>query len=268
MTVHIATRIGTRQATRLSKSQARHAGLATPPVYVSTRRGREAIAALHAKAPKEWRPIDRAYRRDWLRHRLREYVNVHGYASAGVCTLLEKAAAAYADGDYLRALGMSQSDPELLRQAHQLNDRGKQMELAAYEIAVREGKAKIELDRQERKGAERLAHVLQETREERAKFGHASKKKTPDIMFGGITYTKDDPWPGADASTFDQKPPEPAPNPHRELLAHLQRPLGPSEREGLDQKYAEPEREPGAPRDLPRGASGRFISENDDPEIT
>lgn len=239
---------------------------ATPPVYVSTKRGREAIASLHNQAPKLWKPIDKAYRTDWLRHRLREYVNVHGYASAGVCSLLEKAAAAYADGDYIRGLawGPEGGDLGILSHAHRLNAMGRAMELAAYEIAVREGKARHELDKLASKGVERLAHVLQETREERAAHGAqaVNRKNDPGTFFGGILDDGSVPlWPGVDGPALDQQPKQEAPkepSANKLLLDRLQQALEPNEFDDLDQEYAAPKQ--------PRGASGKFINPGEDPE--
>ena len=98
----------------------------------------------------------------WLEHRIREYVNVHGYASSGVCALLRRAAAAYADADYLRALGYANEDAALTLKALSAGTAAKSYELAAYEIAVREGRAKREQDAMRESGAGKLARALAE----------------------------------------------------------------------------------------------------------
>jgi len=192
------TRIGNEGPThmrKIRKGTKRLGNAKTPPVYVSTKDARAALEELHALAPSLWRPIDRAFRGEWLKHRLREYVNVHGYASAGVCTLLEKAAAAYADVDYMRAIGMQQNDMAVVMMAHKLSVIAKGLELAAYEIAMREGRAKAELDALNSQSGQRLATALKETSDERK-----GRKKAPE--FGGLVFTADDPWPGVDGNSF------------------------------------------------------------------
>lgn len=94
---------------------------------------------MRASAPAEWQEADRGYQA-WLQHRISEYVEAHGMASSGVCALLERAGAAYADSQYLRALGASKGDPELLLKAHQLATFARQQELTAFEICAREGR--------------------------------------------------------------------------------------------------------------------------------
>jgi hypothetical protein len=164
--------------------------LASPPKYVSTRQGRAALDKLHEKAPELWKPIDKAYRTDWFRHRLREYVAFHGYASAGVCTLLEKAAAAFADADYIRGLGAEANDPELLIKAHRLNVLGKGLEAAAMEIAAREGALRKEANLLAT--GRGLAHALSEP-VPKAPKGSRGYSDEPDGI-GRIP--SDDPWPG------------------------------------------------------------------------
>jgi len=100
---------------------------------------------LFTQADTGFQAINRSWTVTWFRHRLREYVNIHGYASAGVCALLERAAEQYADGDYLRALAASQGGPGLaegLHQAARHAQLARSHELAAWELAAREGMAK------------------------------------------------------------------------------------------------------------------------------
>src|SRR6187549_3449596 len=40
---------------------------------------------LFTQADTGFQAINRSWTVTWFRHRLREYVNIHGYASAGVC---------------------------------------------------------------------------------------------------------------------------------------------------------------------------------------
>jgi len=177
--------------------------LASPPKYVSTKQGRAALDKLHETAPEAWRAIDKAYRADWFRHRLREYVAFHGYASAGVCTLLEKAAAAFADADYIRGLGAQQNDPDLLLRAHKLNLLAKGMEAAAMEIAAREGALRREANHLA--AGRGLAHALTEP-ERRAPKGSRGHATEPEGI-GRIP--SDDPWPGTTAEPDTEKEDDP-----------------------------------------------------------
>ena len=177
--------------------------LATPPKYVSTKQGRAALDKLHEKAPELWKSVDKAYRHDWFRHRLREYVAFHGYASAGVCTLLEKAAAAFADADYIRGLGAQQNDPDLLLRAHKLNLLAKGMEAAAMEIAAREGLLRREANLHAT--GRGLAHALSEPGR-KAPQGSRGFRDEPQGI-GRIP--EDDPWPGDSAEPKDDEKEEP-----------------------------------------------------------
>jgi hypothetical protein len=174
--------------------------LATPPKYASTKQGRAALDKLHEAAPETWRAIDKAYRADWFRHRLREYVAFHGYASAGVCTLLEKAAAAFADADYIRGLGAQQNDPDLLLRAHKLNVLAKGLEAAALEIAAREGALRKQANHLA--AGRGLAHALSEPTPAQPPKGSRGFSDEPDGIGRIPSY---DPWPGASAEAEPEK---------------------------------------------------------------
>lgn len=124
--------------------------------------GLAAIQKLEKLSAQEWQDISADWTVRWFEQRVREYVNIHGYVSAGVSALLKKAASAYADGDYLRAYAMSQADHQLALKAGSCSDRGKSHELAAYEIACREGRAKRDTDALRETGSGKLARALAE----------------------------------------------------------------------------------------------------------
>jgi hypothetical protein len=162
---------------------------------VSTKAGREALRLLHEHAPELWKPIDQAYRRDWFRHRIREYVQHHGHASAGVCTLLEKAAAAFADADYIRGLGVRDDDPGTIMQAHKLNLIGKGLEAAALALCKEEKGARREMQSLT-SGGSSLALALTEPGRGFAPAGGGVVRRPPKEAcgFGGLP--ESDPWPG------------------------------------------------------------------------
>jgi len=112
-----------------------------PPDHVVSDGGQRARIELYGTANNHYREINRSWTLTWLRHRMREYVNIHGYASSGVCSLLERAAEQYADADYLRATAASKGDPDpsALKQAGQHAANARSHELAAWELAAREG---------------------------------------------------------------------------------------------------------------------------------
>lgn len=121
-----------------------------------------ALNALHAKAPKEWRAITRGWCVSWFRNRVCEYVNIHGYVSAGVTAMLLRCAASHADADYLRAIGYATNDHTLVIKAQSFAQSAKSLELAAYEIACREGRAKRDTDALKESGGGKLARALAE----------------------------------------------------------------------------------------------------------
>jgi len=135
----------TRAAKPYAKQQlaTRRGGLPDqpPPDHVVSDGGQRARIELYGTANNHYREINRSWTLTWLRHRMREYVNIHGYASSGVCSLLERAAEQYADADYLRATAASKGDPDpaALKQAGQHAANARSHELAAWELAAREG---------------------------------------------------------------------------------------------------------------------------------
>ncbi len=124
-----------------------------PPDHVVSDGGQRARAELYAGANNHYREINRSWTLTWLRHRMREYVNIHGYASSGVCALLERAAEQYADSDYLRATAASAGNPDAtaLKQASQHAANARSHELAAWELAAREGVMRRQLGDNESK---------------------------------------------------------------------------------------------------------------------
>lgn len=175
----------------------RAGGHRTPPAYVQTEPALVALRSLQALAPVEWKAIDAGWRVQWLRHRLREYVNVHGYASSGVCALLEKAAAAYADSDYLRALAYSNGEYGLLDKSMRCTAIGKSLELTAYEIAAREGAAKAALDALDQNHLQNLAEGLAErqgpAKGKPKRKANGKRKANPDRA-GGVLTLDDEDW--------------------------------------------------------------------------
>jgi hypothetical protein len=139
-------------------------GLAIPDHVVSDK-GQQARALLYATANNEYREMNRSWTLTWLRHRMREYVNIHGYASSGVCALLERAAEQYADSDYLRATAASKGDPDptSLKQASQHAANARSHELAAWELAAREGVMRRQLGEQDEKVSKLARELNKET---------------------------------------------------------------------------------------------------------
>lgn len=129
---------------------------------VSDLRATRALNALHAKAPKEWQAITRGWCVSWFRNRVSEYVNIHGYVSAGVTAMLLRCAASHADADYLRAIGYATNDHTLVIKAQSFAQSAKSLELAAYEIACREGRAKRDTDALKETSGGKLARALAE----------------------------------------------------------------------------------------------------------
>lgn len=95
-------------------------------------------------------------------HRRRELAAAHGgEISAGVGALVESAALALASSRYLQNQGATIGDPELLKRASSLAAEARQNELAAWELAAREAKARgssrrTALDRVRERAAGRL----------------------------------------------------------------------------------------------------------------
>jgi hypothetical protein len=135
------------------------------PDHVVSDKGQQARALLYGGANNEYREMNRSWTLTWLRHRMREYVNIHGYASSGVCALLERAAEQYADSDYLRATAASKGDPDptSLKQASQHAANARSHELAAWELAAREGVMRRQLGEQDEKVSKLARELNKET---------------------------------------------------------------------------------------------------------
>lgn len=150
-------KLATRRATGVD-------GLAIPDHVVSDG-GQKSRVELYATANSHYREMNRSWTLTWLRHRMREYVNIHGYASSGVCALLERAAEQYADSDYLRATAASKGDPDptSLKQASQHAANARSHELAAWELAAREGVMRRQLGEQDEKVSKLARELNRET---------------------------------------------------------------------------------------------------------
>lgn len=92
---------------------------------------------------------DPAYRpfRNWARryaaHRRAELARLHGgEVSAGVGAIIESAANALGASRYFQSKGEESLNPDLLKRAADLSALARQHELAAWELAAREGSAR------------------------------------------------------------------------------------------------------------------------------
>jgi len=171
------------------------APLSVPPKYVSTKAGREALRLLHEQASPLWKAIDQAYRRDWFRHRIREYSDHYGYVSAGVCTLLEQAAAAFADAAYIRGLGARDDDTDLMGKASKLGVLAKGLEAAALALCKEERGARREMQALGH-GTQALARVLTEPGRGFQPAGDSVARRPPKEATGFGSLPESDPWPG------------------------------------------------------------------------
>ncbi len=222
-----------KQLTRSLTDKAK--GQTVKPDLVAADEGILERRRLFTEADAGFQAINRSWTVTWLRHRLREYVNIHGYASAGVCALLERAAEQYADGDYLRALAASQGGPGLaegLHQAARHAQLARSHELAAWELAAREGMAK--------KASEDTP-------------GRRNGKLQAIIAEPAKDITRGQPWGGVGASELEQLPVEgPIPVPP---------PVKPHPRTGTGKGGARGgggvKSGPVSPFDAPRGVEGR-----------
>jgi hypothetical protein len=71
--------------------------------------------------------------------RMKELTQLHGHVSAGVGALLASASLALAASRFLYQAAASECDAATLKQASALADSSRQSELAAYELAAKEG---------------------------------------------------------------------------------------------------------------------------------
>jgi len=71
--------------------------------------------------------------------RMKELAQLHGHCSAGVGALLASASLALAASRFMYELAAADPQPQLLKDASKLASEARQNELAAYEVAAREG---------------------------------------------------------------------------------------------------------------------------------
>ncbi len=82
----------------------------------------------------------------WRKVRTREFADIHGYVSSGASALLASASLALAGSRFLYEKAAASGDADLIRKASALAGDARQAELAAWELAAREGMAKRKLD--------------------------------------------------------------------------------------------------------------------------
>lgn len=102
----------------------------------------------HSEALKvfpDYAPFDRWGRR-YAIHRRAEIAAAHGGCSAGVGALIESAGAQLGASRYLHAKASETGDADGFKRASALANDARQNELAAWELAAREGKAREERD--------------------------------------------------------------------------------------------------------------------------
>lgn len=99
--------------------------------------------------------------------RMKEIAQLHGHVSAGVGALLASASLALAASRFLYEAAAQEPDPQTLKDASKLADSARQHELAAYELAAREGTLK----RRTAMAAEGMPWMLKDNGDELAKPG-------------------------------------------------------------------------------------------------
>ena len=99
--------------------------------------------------------------------RMKEIAQLHGHVSAGVGALLASASLALAASRFLYEAAAQEPDPQTLKDASKLSDSARQHELAAYELAAREGTLK----RRTAMAAEGMPWMLKDNGDELAKPG-------------------------------------------------------------------------------------------------
>ena len=99
--------------------------------------------------------------------RMKEIAQLHGHVSAGVGALLASASLALAASRFLYEAAAQEPDPQTLKDASKLSDSARQHELAAYELAAREGTLK----RRAAMAAEGMPWMLKDNGDELAKPG-------------------------------------------------------------------------------------------------
>ncbi len=81
-------------------------------------------------------------RLDWLRARRMELAQATGGVSHGVGAMLASAAWGYAAGEFASELGAETGDVDMFKTAATLTSTARQTDMAAWEMAVREGKTR------------------------------------------------------------------------------------------------------------------------------
>ena len=116
-----------------------------PPELYKPKRGRKTKLAAFGLSPTLIRSgtpeyaacLDAANK--YRKTRMRELAQLHGHCSAGVGALLASASLALAASRFLYQDAAKDGDSGTLKQAAQLADSARQSELAAYELASKEG---------------------------------------------------------------------------------------------------------------------------------
>jgi hypothetical protein len=117
----------------------------TPTELFKPKRGRKTKLAAFGLSPsviKSGHPLyaECLYQANKYRKvRMKELAQLHGHVSAGVGALLASASLALAASRFLYQDAAQDGDASTLKQAASLADSGRQSELAAYELASREG---------------------------------------------------------------------------------------------------------------------------------
>ncbi len=108
-------------------------------------RGRKTKLAAFGLSPSVIKAGDQSYAacldqaNKYRKQRMKELAQLHGHCSAGVGALLASASLALAASRFLYQDAAKDGDAGTLKQAAQLADSARQSELAAYELASKEG---------------------------------------------------------------------------------------------------------------------------------
>lgn len=105
--------------------------------------------------------------------RMKELAQLHGHVSAGVGALLASAALALAASRFLYEATAEEPDNQTLKDASKLADSARQHELAAYELASREGTLK----RRVSMATDGMPWMLKENGDELAKPGRKTNEE-------------------------------------------------------------------------------------------
>lgn len=109
------------------------------------KKGRKTKLAAFGLSPSVIKAGDQSYAacldqaNKYRKIRMKELAQLHGHVSAGAGALLASASLALAASRFLYQNAASDGDAATLKQASQLADSARQSELAAYELASREG---------------------------------------------------------------------------------------------------------------------------------